>query len=258
MNNPFERQDYSLFHYTNLNAIISILRSECIVLWATNAAYLNDPTELKQGIAIVNELEKTNFQFDDFKNIYLSSFSRNSDSLVMWSQYGAHGNGCCIGLSSKAIGNSYGQFCKCSYGRDETEQYLKNTLNLIDNGVTTTFGLQQPSEENIKEQRRLTRQLFLQTTCVMSKDLAYKHESETRAFVEVPPELYKQVQFRLVDNRIVPYVQIQLDKKALTDIIIGPTLNAEITERSIKQMLEIKGYDLSKINIKFSEVPFRG
>lgn len=92
----------------------------------------------------------------------------------------------------------------------------------------------------------------------MSKDLAYRHEEETRAFVEVPPEIYKHVQFRLVDNRIVPYVQMQLDKVALTDIIIGPTLNADITERSIKQMLEIRGYDLSKINIKFSEVPFRG
>lgn len=258
MNNPFERQDYSLYHYTNLNALISILRSECIVLWATNAAYLNDPTELKQGIAIVNELENTNFQFDDFKNIYLTSFSRNSDSLVMWSQYGAHGNGCSIGLSSKAIGDTYGKFCKCSYGKDDTEKYLKNTLNLIDNGVTTAFGVPQPSEKSISEQRNLARQIFLQTTCVMSKDLAYRHEDETRAFVEVPQELYQQVQFRLVGNRIVPYVQMQLDKEALTDLIIGPTLNADITERSIKQMLKIRGYDLSKINIRFSEVPFRG
>lgn len=258
MNNPFDQQDYSLYHYTNLNALISILRYECIVLWATNAAYLNDPTELKQGISIVNELENTNFQFNDFKNIYLTSFSRNADSLVMWSQYGSHGNGCCIGISSKAIGKSYGKFCKCSYGKDETVQYLKNTLNLIDNGFTTAFGMPQPSEESIIEQRKLTRQIFLQTTCVMSKDLAYRHENETRAFVEVPQELYNKIQFRLVDNRIVPYVQMQLDKTALTDIIIGPTLNADITERSIKQMLEIKGYDLSKINIKYSEVPFRG
>ncbi len=92
----------------------------------------------------------------------------------------------------------------------------------------------------------------------MSKDIAYKHENETRAFVEVPPTLFKQVQFRLVDNRIVPYVQMQLDKEALTQIFIGPTLNADITERSIRQMLEIRGYDLSKINIEFSKVPFRG
>lgn len=258
MNNPFERHDYSLYHYTNLNALIGILKSECIVLWATNAAYLNDPTELKQGIKIVNELEKTNFQFDDFKNIYLTSFSNNADSLVMWSQYGAKGNGCCIGISSRSIGNSYGQFCKCSYGREETENHLKNTMNLIDNGITTAIGLPQPSDEIIREQRKLSRQLFLQTTCVMSKDIAYKHENETRAFVEVPPQHYTHVQFRLVDNRIVPYVQIQLDKSALTQIVIGPTLNADITERSIRQMLEIRGYDLSKISIESSKVPFRG
>lgn len=258
MNNHLERKDYSLFHYTNLNALISILRSECIVLWATNAAYLNDPMELKQGIAIVNELENTHFQFDDFKNIYLTSFSNNADSLVMWSQYGAYGNGCSIGISSKAIGGSYGQFCRCCYGKEETEQYLKNTLNLIEKGVFSIFGMPKPSEEIISAQRKLSRQIFLQATCVMSKDTAYKHENEIRAFVAVPQEDYKQVQFRLVDNRIVPYVQMQLDKEALTDIVIGPTLNADITERSIKQMLEIKGYDLSKINIKFSEVPFRG
>lgn len=258
MNNPLERQDFSLFHYTNLNALISILRSECIVLWATNAAYLNDPTELKQGISIVNELEHTNFQFDDFKNIYLTSFSNHKDSLVMWSQYGSHGNGCSIGISSKYIGNSYGKFCRCCYGRDETEQTLKSTLNLIDNGVTTALGLPQPSEESIRERREISRQLFIQTMCVMSKDLAYKHENETRAFVEVPPELFNQVQFRFVDNRLVPYVQIKLEKAALTHIVIGPTLNADITERSIRQMLEIRGYDLSKINIENSKVPFRG
>ncbi len=131
-------------------------------------------------------------------------------------------------------------------------------MNLIDNGITTAFGLPQPNEKSIREQRRLSRQIFLQTTCVMSKDIAYKHENETRAFVEVPPTLFKQVQFRLVDNRIVPYVQMQLDKEALTQIFIGPTLNADITERSIRQMLEIRGYDLSKINIEFSKVPFRG
>lgn len=258
MNNPFEPTDYSLFHYTNLNALISILRSECIVLWATNAAYLNDPTELKQGISIVNELENTNFKFDDFKNIYITSFSQNPDSLVMWSQYGAHGKGCSIGISSKFIGKSFGTYCKCYYGREDTEQHLKNTLNLIDNGVLTAMGMPQPSEESIRKQRELSRQMFLQTTCVMSKDTAYEYEKETRAFVEVPSIHYKNVQFRLVDNRIVPYIPIQLDKEALTQIIIGPTLNAEITQRSIKQMLEIKGYDLSKINIEFSNVPFRG
>lgn len=258
MNNSHDIINNSLFHYTDLNALISILKNECIVLWATNAAYLNDPTELKQGIALVNELENTNFKFDDFKDYYITSFSRDDDSLVMWSQYGARGNGCSIGLSVDAIRKSYGQYCKCAYGREETEQYLRNTLNLIDNGVHTAIGLPQPSEDSIKKQRELSRKLFIQTTCVMSKDLAYSYEKETRAFIEVPKEQYKHVQFRLVGNRIVPYVQISLDKTALTQIIIGPTINAEITMRSIRQLLEIRGYNFSDINVEFSKVPYRG
>lgn len=258
MGNPFERQERIIFHYTNLNALISILRNEGIVLWATNASYLNDPSELLQGIELINRLDNTSkIQIDEFKDYYLTSFSDNEDSLVMWNQYGSNGNGCCIGLDYNAICKVYGQVCKCTYGKEEAERHLNNTLNLLDNGITTAFGMPQPSKEEDERQRKLSRELFLRATCLMAKNEAYRHEQETRGYICLSKEQYGYVQFRTVKDFIAPYVPIKLDKSSLKTIILGPTLNADISLSSIKKLLDIRGYS-KEISVKYSKIPFRG
>lgn len=95
--NPFDRLERIIYHYTDLNALISILGFEHTTLWASNASFLNDSSELMQGIALINKLHPSNLKLEDFKDYYLTSFSNTEDSLVMWNHYGAHGGGCCIG-----------------------------------------------------------------------------------------------------------------------------------------------------------------
>lgn len=258
MGNPFETQERTVFHYTTLSALISILRNDGIVLWATNASYLNDPSELLQGIELINQLDSTSkIQIDEFKDYYLTSFSDNDDSLVMWNQYGSNGNGCCIGLDYNAVCKYYGQVCRCTYGKEEAEQHLKNALNLLDNGFTTAFGMRQPSKEDDERLRKISRELFLRATCLMAKNEAYRHEQETRGYVCLSKEQYKYIQFRIVKDYIAPYVPIQLDKSSLKTIILGPTLNADISLSSIKKMLEIREYS-TEVSVKCSKIPFRG
>lgn len=256
--NPFDRLERIIYHYTDLNALISILGFEHTTLWASNASFLNDSSELMQGIALINKLHPSNLKLEDFKDYYLTSFSNTEDSLVMWNHYGAHGGGCCIGFDYDAIQKVYGSVCNCCYGEKEAQDLLKNTLNLIDNGVTTAFGMPQPTPEEQLRNREISRKLFLQATCLMAKNEAYRHEDETRGYICVPPNQYKYVKFREVNNYIVPYIQMPLPKDAVKKIVIGPTLNADVTRESIKRMLEIRGYNLNENEIIRSKVPYRG
>ena len=47
---------WNVHHYTDLNALISILGKDKITLRATNISYLNDSRELKEGIEVVKKI----------------------------------------------------------------------------------------------------------------------------------------------------------------------------------------------------------
>lgn len=49
---------WNVFYYTDLNALISIIHKDCIVLRTTNVLYQNDPHEIVGGVNIVNKIEK--------------------------------------------------------------------------------------------------------------------------------------------------------------------------------------------------------
>lgn len=91
----------------------------------------------------------------------------------------------------------------------------------------------------------------------MAKNEAYRHEQETRGYICLSKEQYGYVQFRTVKDFIAPYVPIKLDKSSLKTIILGPTLNADISLSSIKKLLDIRGYS-KEISVKYSKIPFRG
>ena len=46
-------ENYKVYHYTDLNAFINIIRNEDIVLRATNCLYLNDSNEIVEGVKSV-------------------------------------------------------------------------------------------------------------------------------------------------------------------------------------------------------------
>lgn len=249
---------WNIFHYTNLSAIPSIFRSECIVLWATNASYLNDPSELIYGINIVNEIEHKNIHPDMFRNYYLTSFSQDDDSLVMWSQYGAGGDGCSIGFDYDSIATAYGVVGQCIYGKNDASTHLKGFLHLSRKGAVTNLNGSQLSGEQINEIKEATINDTIISTCLCVKHNAYKHENETRGIIHVGEDKYKVVNFRCRSGFIIPYVQISLPKNAVRKIVIGPTLNGSITMKSIKQMLLIRGYNIDAIEVVNSNVPYRG
>lgn len=49
---------WNVYHYTDTNALISILAKEKIILRATDIMYLNDPHELIEGITTIQDIQK--------------------------------------------------------------------------------------------------------------------------------------------------------------------------------------------------------
>lgn len=247
--------DNVIYHYTNINALINILSLEKISLWATNASYLNDPNEIVEGTHIVNKIENENIHPGSFCNYYISSFSKDEDSLVMWSQYAANGCGCALGLDMNIITQSYTFMAACTYGEEETAKHFSDFSRLNKTGKQIILGGPQLTKEQIARNKAIDRENLLIQTCLSAKNIAYKHENEFRGIIyESNPQ---NIKFRQVRNYIAPYVVVDIPKNALKRIIIGPNANEDIVMQSIYHMLKLKQYNY-KDNVCNSKVPFRG
>lgn len=253
---------WNLYHYTDINALINIVNEKGIILWATNCSYLNDPKELQEGINAVKRIDGISIHPGSLRNYYLTSFSANCDSLNMWGMYAANGLGCAIGFDYDELSKGYDLMIKCFYGEAEVDNHLKGTLNIARNGCIAhispegNMSIQSVDEKNAKENRKAMINNSIICACLGAKNEAYRSETETRGIVYVNNG--KDVNFRCRNGYIVPYVQIPLPKQALKEIIVGPTTDSELTMRSVLQMLSLKGYDIDKINIRKSKIPYRG
>ena len=94
------------------------------------------------------------------------------------------------------------------------------------------------------------------TTCLGAKNEAYKHERETRGVVCC--DNASLVKYRVRNGYIAPYVEIRVPKEALKKIVVGPTNNKVLTMQSIYHFLQINGYDINKIDVVSSKIPYRG
>ena len=77
-------ENYTVYHYTDMNAFINIVRAADIVLRATNCLYLNDSNEIVEGVKAVERVIQKKIDVGAFRNYYLSSFCQTSDTLQMW------------------------------------------------------------------------------------------------------------------------------------------------------------------------------
>jgi hypothetical protein len=118
--NEQAKPDELLYHYTNQNGLLGILKTKTI--WATHVRYLNDLEEYKAGVRLVERvIEETKSQglIDEdtersFKNIlkmldscdfYAASFSRanGGDALNLWRAYASSLPGYSLGFSPEKL-----------------------------------------------------------------------------------------------------------------------------------------------------------
>src|SRR5580704_8956937 len=107
-----------LFHYTSQAGLLGIVSSN--VLWATNALYLNDSSELDYGLTVAREKLRSVLQRSDPVNellrrtddllklqvllpnrsFYACCFCEESNLLSQWREYADRGGGYAIGFDT--------------------------------------------------------------------------------------------------------------------------------------------------------------
>lgn len=117
-----------IYHYTDSYGLTGILQNQ--VFFATNAAFLNDCTELQYGKDIFiqelqnrlvqenSTLEKKGILYKMIEaiqsitgnNYYLICFSAHEDDLNQWIKYGDAGKGFCLGFERSWLNTFFGVY----------------------------------------------------------------------------------------------------------------------------------------------------
>ena len=117
----------SLYYYTDMNALVNgiivpepeVNREIC--LWATKWSHLNDSQENYIALDMLKDVFKNNLEvYYAFVSLsgdnHSISFSKEKDSLPMWSMYGAQGTGIMLEFDVSELLKIYGvRLMPCVY-----------------------------------------------------------------------------------------------------------------------------------------------
>lgn len=269
------------FHYTNATGLVGIIESHR--LWATEIKFLNDPSEgsyfpgsiIKKMIdsakinnktheAIIISLRNKIKKLNDEMGIFTVSFCDNGDLLSQWRAYGSFGVGYAVGLQIQTPGFRPWVPYRIKYSIDGLDE-IGNELLLI---YTAVIAKQGPDviDRVISELANVLRAIS-----VSFKHEAYVEEQETRivtsrldGHVDEMGRILP-VKFRTRNGDIIPYIPLALEEPdseesrqprlPITEIVIGPGVDAKRNAASIKRLLQLNGYE--HVLIRTSSIPLR-
>jgi hypothetical protein len=217
----------SLYHYTDAPALVSISSGQ--QLWATNAVFMNDQTEVSHAAALLQALlvvDQHNTGLvenlgpdlavqhllsfvHNFVEIYVVSFCAEPDLLSQWRGYGKAA-GYAIefdGPSLLDLGPGNVVLAQVIYEEDVQRRRLSELLTSWRSALAGV----ECSESDWFKAAALLAQAF-GVLAISFKDKAFAEEKEWRLFysrLRLPqtlPDEYFSVLFRARDGLVVPYV----------------------------------------------------
>jgi hypothetical protein len=259
----------SLGHYTDLAGLVGILESG--QLWASNVAYLNDREELLHGIKCakraldqilkdrklvewrdairdaVNDIEEGRLP-----NTYAVCFCEKSDLLSQWRGYGGGEQGVCLVFDRprlEALRKGRRSFlAPVQYGLVSGKTHLraglrKRLLSIAAEGLTAMD----------EGEKRETVFEILSELIPRFKHKGFQAELEWRLVVQ--HATLRDACFRPKRNVVVPYIELGDGSPLPVKYVrVGPGHDTKLTERSVRQFLEAREYD---VMVTVSRVPFR-
>jgi len=260
-------KDKIIYHYTSATGLLGIFQSQTI--WATEASYLNDSQEIKYGIdlarAELDQLSKQSNSKDHKKlvdevaknlstfsksAIYVSCFCEDGDLLSQWKGYSGKGySGIGAGFS---IGLNIDQLSKSRYELSTFPIRIKKVVydneiqkKILWDECNATLGYfdawleKYPNEDDVSiffpaAVAGLTEYIKLQSA--RFKASTFHEENEWR-FIYVPSlpdaKYQKLIKFRTEDDRIIPYLEFQLQLPAISRIVCGSKIDLESSKKAI-------------------------
>jgi len=265
-----EEPPRTVWHYTTPVGLAGIVQN--CRLWATHAAFLNDPLELRiddqRTVAIWQslvddhpELAPVMDHFSQHEGLiegdnYLTSFSADGDSLPQWRAYAANGRGYAIAFDLRSEHWSYdrGLFSirKCIYGCEALEGALRAEETLLARLAAVTH-------KGRTVFKPAWQKAALANSClkILSsyKDEAYRSEAEWRLLGADVFSGPSQVLFRPSAFGLTPYLEVPFERSALREIRIGPGLPADPARKAVELLLAKA--ELENVEVTGSAVAYR-
>jgi hypothetical protein len=232
-----DRRPSTLYHYTTALGLLGIIQSNR--LWASNARFLNDSSEIAYAVDVVreaitwvtknypvplpsdfsNQLGQDLAAFEAEARVYVCCFCSAGDLLSQWRGYGAQGGGYAIGFDTKGLGdrevaNPPRPILRRVVYDPETQQRLVRTWLQAVCDVAAA-GREAEADARSKLRSRLnalisTFTMLLSEFLICFKNPAYVEEQEWRLiqFGRVDgKEIIKPV-FRAAGGRIIAYTTL--------------------------------------------------
>lgn len=270
-----------LFHYTDVNAVKSILENK--KLWLTDVRFLNDSTEMEEGFEfLLGYLDYQAARFSDSEQlqvatsyvkqvvyqresygldrrpVFISSFSLAEDLLSQWRAYGGYA----IEFDSESMKD---KLSKCIYSHDE-KMYsapmpaLKCLLAIGKSIQDNAGNLDHEGQEALAE--------FIGLAATL-KHRSFSEEQEYRVIMghDVDPDIedgYK-VKYRARGELLIPYLELEFDLDCIRSVVVGPMRDQELAFASMKAFVKKVCNDefnshqtyLGEIEVTTSSIPFR-
>jgi Protein of unknown function (DUF2971) len=278
-----------LFHYTDSFGLQGIVESQR--LWASNALYLNDATELvhaQRALQVVLQWQREQArgeasatfiergketllsEITDFLEVYVACFCENGDLLSQWRGYPPAGGGYSIGIGSRMLNQiaSSVQFWQVIYDIEEQKHLVEAVI------APTVVALDALEDEHGKDVAVAAVPSCLQRASALLAEFAFcfKHhsfreEAEWR-IVHVRSRLNEEeqlpVECRATATGFVPYVELALPgagpftgKLPIKEVVVGPTAHPELAEQAVGKLLKRHDYDSFWTTVRRSSIPLR-
>jgi len=257
---------------------LGIIESKSI--WATNALYLNDASELNYSrkmfktqlreyqnniikninsyeynvfTTLIMNIEDKDFIHPDLPGIYVSSFSEKDDLLSQWRGYCPRGPGFSLGFKLTKLKKCFLEggailIRQCIY--DEKQQ-IKRLIKLIDQFV-------QKYNDDIEGGFEYFFNEFMKLAPTL-KHPKFQEEREWRIFYIPSVSAVHNVEFRGGQTMAIPYIEIPLPREKnellINRIVIGPTPEHILSKTSLKMILNRKHVRFN--DVQCSSIPYR-
>lgn len=268
-----------LFHYTSAEACFSIIEiprgsEQGPSLWASCALGMNDAREIRYGIDVVYQIASKHVpkeeldlsfakhkKYDEyakvsfFEQTCIACFCDKPDLLSQWRAYGKDATGYCIGFRRDALVSTGSQagfnLVPIIYDR---ESQLQKVNNLFEETAAII------QREHPQPEWRFWRMTIDAATKL---SLGFKHASfsEEREWRLISKQNPRSLKFRAGRSGVIPYVQLSFPKDALASIWQGPTLDHDLTRRTLEMYLAgTYGMNFKNeyiVQVRGSEIPLR-
>jgi DUF2971 family protein len=282
---PTKARPQRLFHYTSQAGLLGIVSSN--VLWATNALYLSDSSELDYGLTVAREKLRSVFNGSNAvsellsrtdqllklpilvpdRNFYACCFCEDSDLLSQWRAYADRGGGYAIGfevddLTRAGLKPNLSLF-PVEYGDcGPNAELLTHDINVVCEALDRCLRQWPGDRDRLVSAASEDMKLAIIFRVLGLKHPGFREEREWRILANFDSSDFSFVHFRQGQTSLIPYVELSLPcsdctggRLPIREVVYGPTAHSELASRSIVSLFKKFGFDPP--SIWGSTIPFR-